>query len=179
MPARSKVTRLPKDVREELDRRIVGGGFAGYEGLAEWLAGQGYEIGRCAVQRHGARLEERLQAIKIATEQARAIVDVSPDHEGAMSDALMSLIQERYFQLIVTLNEDDAADPELLKKISVPIADMVRASVRQKQMMQQVRERLASQLKTAGEKVAAAASEGGLSPEAEKKIREALLDIRV
>ncbi len=176
MPARSKISRLPEDMRGRLNGRLIAGGFSDYKSLAQWLADEGYEISRCAVQRYGAKLEERLEAVKIATEQARAIVEVSPDREGAMSDALMRLVQEKYIELLVAL---DTADVDVLKKIAHPVANMVRASVNQKRLMQQMREKLADQLKTAGQKVAEAASQGGLSPDAEKKIRDALLDIRV
>ncbi len=177
MPVRPKVTRLPKDVREELDRRIVAGGFSDYEALAKWLSEQGYEIGRCAVQRHGAKLEECLRAIKISTEAARAIVSAAPDDEGAMNDALVRLVQKDMFAVLV--EAERALETKDLTMLARATADLVRASISQKGMMQQMREKLAAQLKTAGAKVDEAASQGGLSPDAEKKIRDALLDIRV
>ena len=44
MGIRSKVAMLPAAVRAELDRRIVGRAFSGYQALAEWLQAQGYRI---------------------------------------------------------------------------------------------------------------------------------------
>ncbi len=120
MPPRSKIDLMPKEIRAQLDQRIVEGGFANYRALAKWLNDNGYQIGKNAVHHHGEKLERRLEAVKRATEQARAIAEASPDDEAAMNDTLIRLVQH-----------------------------------------------------------ALAARSGGLSPEAEQQIRNALLDIHV
>jgi uncharacterized protein DUF3486 len=51
MPPRSKIDLMPKEIRAELDKRIVDGGFANYRGLAKWLDDNGYQIGKNAVSR--------------------------------------------------------------------------------------------------------------------------------
>lgn len=53
MGLRSKIDLMPKEVRAELEKRIVEGGFANYRGLAKWLKDNGYAISRSAVHRHG------------------------------------------------------------------------------------------------------------------------------
>ena len=49
MPARSAVGQLPEEIRDELNRRLVENGFAGYAALAAWLADQGYKVSKSAV----------------------------------------------------------------------------------------------------------------------------------
>ena len=45
MPPRSKViTMLPPHVRQQVERRLFENGFRDYEGLLQWVRGQGYEV---------------------------------------------------------------------------------------------------------------------------------------
>src|SRR5260370_41637671 len=94
MPQRSKKDLIPKAIRAELDRRLGEGGFANSSALAEWLNDKGFEIGKIAIPHHGEQLEGRLDAVKRATEQARAIGQPSPDDEGAMNEAVIRLVQQ-------------------------------------------------------------------------------------
>ena len=41
MPARSKITQLPDEIRAELERRLITGGFSDYSSLELWLRDQG------------------------------------------------------------------------------------------------------------------------------------------
>ena len=79
MPARSKITKLPEHVKRELDKRLISGSFSDYRKLSAWLQEQGYEISRSAINRYGQAFEERLAAIKIASEQARAVSEAVGD----------------------------------------------------------------------------------------------------
>src|SRR2546421_12803893 len=74
MGVRSKIALLPAPVREKLDNLIVDRAFGGYKDLAEWLQQQGYSVARNSVQRHGARLQQQIQARIFSAEQAKAMV---------------------------------------------------------------------------------------------------------
>jgi hypothetical protein len=173
---RAKIDRLPKEIREELDSRIVKKGFAGYRELSAWLREEGFEIRKSAIHNHGQKLEQRLKAIKLATEEARAIVAASPDDDNAMNDALVRLVQDRLFTFLVDLELEDI-DAVKLSKVSRGIADVARASISQKKYMQEVRERVKAGVAKTSEAVAVAERGGGISPEAGKAIRDALLGI--
>jgi hypothetical protein len=178
MPPRSKIDLMPKEVRAELDKRIVDGGFANYRALAKWLNDNGYHIGKSAVHRHGEKLERRLEAVRRATEQARAIAEASPDDEAAMNDTLIRLVQQ--IDIDILLNVDsETVSPKTLEAVSRSVATLARASVNQKKWMVEVRDKLNAKVGRAAEQVALAARSGGLSPEAEQQIRTALLDIHV
>jgi hypothetical protein len=176
MPPRSKIDLMPKEIRAELDQRIVEGGFANYRALAKWLNDNGYEIGKDSVHRHGQKLEHRLESVRRATDVARAIAEASPDNEAAISDTLIRLVQQIDIDIDV---ESETVTPKMLEAISRSVATLARASVSQKKWMVEVRDKLNAKVGRAAEQVALAARSGGLSPAAEQQIRNALLDIHV
>lgn len=141
MPARSKVDLLPEDVRQALEQRLIAQSFSGYESLADYLAEQGFEIAKSSLHRWGTRFEDRVRALKIATDQAKAICEASPDDDGAMTDALMRLTQEKLFGVLLDLE----VDPETveLPKLARAIADLSRGSVTLKRYQSEVRAKIA------------------------------------
>jgi hypothetical protein len=168
---RSKVDLLPEAVREDLNRRLVGSAFSGYEQLADWIAEQGFAISKSALHRYGERFEERIAALKSVTEQARVIVAESPDDDNAVNDALLRLCQEKAYGLLM----DMQVDPETveLPKLIRAIADMGRTSVTQKKWATQVREKS----KAAADAASKIAKKGGLSADAVAEIRKQILGI--
>ena len=126
MPARSRVRRLPPEIRQELDRRLVAGGFSGYRELAAWLQSQGHEIGRMAVHRHGQALERRIEQIRLASEHAEALVADS-DERGALADASLRMIQTRFFTLLLRA-EESGAEGSSLKELSAAARALAEAA---------------------------------------------------
>jgi hypothetical protein len=181
MPARSKIAKLPEDLRKQLDAKLITNGFSDCRGLSAWLAEQGYSISKDAVARHTQGLERKLEAVKRATEQAKAIVEASPDDEGAMNDALIRLVQQIDFDILVQLDEMgvDEVNPKSLAAITRSVASLARATVSQKKWMLEAREKLAAKVKSVDDQLAVAKKAGGLSADAESAIRKALLDVHV
>lgn len=166
MPQRSAVSQLPEDVRKALEQRLIKSGFAGYEDLSDWLADQGFEISRSAIQRYGQKFEERLSSLKLATDQAKAIATASEDDEGAMNEALIRLVQERLFTILV---ETEQETPNLAK-IARASADLVRSSITQKKFAEQVRAQLT-------QKADEFASRNGLTASQTEELRRELLGV--
>jgi hypothetical protein len=164
MAPRSKVDQLPEDIRRELEQRLIASGFGDYQGLAGWLAEKGYEIGKSSLHRWGQPFEERLAAVRVATQQAHAIVEATPDSANAVNDALLRLVQERLFNVLMLLQKEP--DPATLGKLARAIADLGRASINQKKLAadakRQAREELLIEQR---EKLEQVASEQGLSAE--------------
>lgn len=140
MPQRSAVNQLPEATRKQLEQKLLKGGFSDYQGLADWLNEQGYEISRSAVHRFGQAFESRLNALKLATDQAKAIAAASQDDEGDMNEALIRLVQTQTFDILVALNDEDAAAN--LPKIGRMVAELARASISQKKWAAQAREKM-------------------------------------
>ena len=155
MPQRSAVSQLPEAVRKELEQKLLRGGFADYAGLADWLGGQGFEISRSAVHRFGQQFESRLQALKTATDQAKAIAAASKDDEGDMNEALIRLVQTKTFEVLVELDRiDDEASSVDLAKIGRMVSELARASVSQKKWAEQARERALAEVESNIDKLA-------------------------
>ena len=173
MPPRSAVESLPSEVKAWLDRALCDSGFARYRQLAEELKARGYEISRSAVHRYGQAFEERLASLKLATEQARAIVDAAPDDEGAMNEALMRLVQERLFDVLQNIQ----VDPEKLNLSSLAksIAELGRASVMQKKWAEEVREQERAR---AAELAGEMAKAQGMGPDQVRFWREKFLGVK-
>ncbi|MBX3588781.1 MAG: DUF3486 family protein [Ramlibacter sp.] len=145
MPKRSKVLDLPKELLTWLEQALLTNGFQNYEQLAAELQRQGHQISKSSVHRHGSVLEQRMAALKVATDQAQAIVKASPDDEGAMSEALIRLTQEKLFNLLLVMDVDpEAVD---LTKLTRSIADLARSSVTTRRYAAEVRAKVAEKLK--------------------------------
>jgi hypothetical protein len=134
----------------------------------------GLQKSRGSLQRYGSAFERRIKTIGIATQQARALAEASPDREGSMTDALARLVQEKLFSVLV--EAEDIEDGQLTR-IARAIADLGRATISQKRWQEEMRERLDEQKRAAAEKMGAVKSAGGLSDAAYDAMRAILLDI--
>jgi hypothetical protein len=162
---RSKVELLPEEIRQELEQRLIKGGFSGYVGLAEWLNSLGYEITKSSVHRYSKnKFEDRLWAMKIATDQAKAIAEASADDAGELNDAIIRLVQTKMFELLVDLEVDDKSLP----RIGQAVAKLGQASVRQKQW--QAEQEAAARKHALEDAVQAIDSAAAKESEAEKKM---------
>lgn len=175
MGRRAKVRMLPESLREQVNNWLSEHQFSNYEGLSAWLEKRGFKIARSSLQRYGAAFEDKIELIRLATAQAREVVAVAPDREGAMSDALVSLVQGEIFKLLVECK--GAIEKPDLAKIARAVADLARTTISQKRWREEMTERLKAQKAAAGGRISEVERGGGLSPEAEKEIRNILLGI--
>jgi hypothetical protein len=178
-PHNYKIKRLPPDLRAEFDRRLVAGAFSDYRGLARWLRENGYSISHTALARYGRALDRKLEALKLATEQARAVVQAAGAADDTINEGLMRLVQGDLFRVLVELKE---ADPEKIdvNALARNVASICRSSVQMRRAAEEMRSGIGRRVLAAERKVVAAArrgSHGGLSAAAEKRIRAALLEI--
>ena len=168
MAPRSKVSELPPEVKRWLDDALAENSFSQYELLADELTQRGYAISKSALHRYGQAFEERLSALKMASEQARAVVQAAPDDEGAVNEALMRLVQEHLFKLL--MGESGQID---LPKVAKAVAELGRATVTQKRWQTEVRARA----EAAAANVERIAKKGGLSAESVDQLRREILGI--
>lgn len=171
MPPRSKIHQLPPEVKTWLDSTLAENNFSGYEQLADELAARGYDISKSAVHRYGQDFESRLSALKMASEQARAVVQAAPDEEGAVNEALMRLVQEHIFKLLM---EQEGKNIDL-PKVARAVAELGRASVTQKKFAieQAARKKLLDEQEQRLEEELRGAD--GMSEQLENRIRNILL----
>lgn len=164
MPQRSKVMTLPHEVRQRLDALLIERGFSGYAELAEWLAANGHPISATSLKRHGRQLEERIERLRLASEQAEAFISAAPGDTGALTQASLYLVQERIFEL---MKAAEGGDLKELAATARALADAARASLAVRQDRRKV---LAEAAEAAGEAV----QRLGLSDDTDAAIRAAI-----
>lgn len=202
MAALSKSNRLAPRARKALEARIAAGGFASVRAFTEWMKRHGYRLepgdtrraggaipadgepagaGDNAKFDEGPALERKLGAVRRATTQARAILAAAPDDEATVSDALIRLVQQIDFDILLQLEADGAReiDPRTLAEITRSVATLARTSVQQKRWIAETRAKLEAKVAAAGAQVTDVVRAGGLSDAAARHIRNALLDIKV
>lgn len=172
MGQRSKVASLPAQVKTWLDAALVEGNFSGYEQLEAELKARGFGISKSSLHRYGSEFEKKLATLKLASEQAKAIVSSAPDDEGAVSEALMRLVQEKLFQVMLDFKVDPDK-PLNIAGAAKAVAELSRATVTQKKWQEEVRAK-ASAAADAAEKIA---KKGGLSAASVDEIRRSILGI--
>jgi len=176
MARRSSLSKLPKSVRDWLDKALAERNFSGYAELEAVLRERGFALSRSAIHRHGQKVERRMAAIKASTEAARLISEAAADEQDARSEALHALVQTELFDTILNLQEaadGDIAPKERVKLLSVAarnIADLTRSNVHLKRYQTEVRARVDA-AKGEMEKLARA---GGLSDESVREMLKVL-----
>jgi hypothetical protein len=148
MPRRDKISTLPPEVRQAIDKLLIARGFSGYEQLeALVLREHGVEVSKSSLHRYGSALQRKLDAIRASTEAARLIAQAAPDAADERSAAVISLVQSAMFDALLNLQEaEDQADPaervKLLGAAARAMAEASRASIGQKKWADEVRARL-------------------------------------
>ena len=168
MPPKSKVLALPAEVKAWLDQALIENNFSQYEALSAALAERGHSIGKSALHEYGQNFEDRLSALRTASEQAKAMVAAAPDDEGAVNEALMRLVQEQIFNSLMA--QDGKVD---LPKVAKAVAELSRASVVQKKWQTEVRVKA----ETAASQVEKIAKKGGLDATTVAEIRREILGV--
>lgn len=151
MSARNFVSKLPTELRSELEQRLIANGFSDYRELSDWLAEQGYGICKSSLQKYGKSFEDRLSTLKLSHDFALAYKQALPDEAGARSELLTDLAQDTLFNLMLQLQnkanllDDNAEDDELtslstiLSKVTRAIGDINRSSVTVKRYAAEIR----------------------------------------
>ena len=153
---------LAPELRRELDRRIVESAWSRYADHKRWLRERGHEISESSLQRYGAVLRS-IDAIRLATREATALVDSTPD-QGQLADATVRLAQARLYELTQAAQQGDL--PTVVRAARA-IADLARASL-------SIRAAREKALLDAATTAAAAARAEGVSADVEAAIRRAI-----
>ena len=176
-----KIKKLPPDLKEELDRMFTEGTLHSCRQLAKWLGDNGFEISHAAIHKYGQKFERRLEAVRMATEQARIVCEQSKDDDAQMQSALMRLVQTRLFEVLTAANEagQGSANEETATIAPVNITALARSVsglVRAESEHRKWAERARASMAEAGKKVDEA-REKGLSKDAAAQIKAVLMEI--
>jgi hypothetical protein len=151
MPPRHKVTTFPKAVKDWLDQALEDGNFSGYDELAAELEKRGFKIGKSSLQRYGSKLEETVALARATVEQAKAVVQGSPDEDDAMTAAIMRLTQQNVLQMLMAVKFDPEQAGDIdMGKLTKQVSQLVRASIPLKNYQREQRERAEQVAQTIG-----------------------------
>jgi hypothetical protein len=177
-----KIKKLPPDLKEQLDKMLTEGTLHSCRQLAKWLGDNGFEISHAAIHKYGQKFERRLEAIRMATEQARIVCEQFKDDDIQLQTALLRLVQTRLFEVLAAANErakrSAKEGDETIATVNVTaLARSVSGLVKAETEHQRSAERMRAGVAAAGKKIEEARAKG-LSKEAADQIRAVLLEIR-
>lgn len=147
MGRRSKLDALPDEIKSHLERILADRTHGGYESLAAWLKGQGYDISKSAVHRYDQRVQAVMSRIRASTEAARLLAQAAPDEADEHSAAVLRMVQSALFDAMTRVTEAaEESDPEQQVKVlslaARAIAEASRASIGQKKWADEVRAKI-------------------------------------
>jgi hypothetical protein len=125
---------LPPHIRQEVERRLFENGFRDYEGLAQWVRGQGYEISDDSLWRYGRALQQQFMATQLTVRQACALAERSADLEGSMARALITVAQQKALATLLEMQQVRPADLNA-------IANLTRAAIAQQRQTAELKAR--------------------------------------
>jgi len=172
-PARQHpaIDRLSPEVRRQLDERIARRDFKNYKELKRWLGQRGCIIATVSVRRHVLKIERRIEAVRLATAEARAVVNAAGSDDLEINQTLMRLVQQHLFDVLVELNIANLRGGELAA-LARTVATLARASIAQQKYADQVRVRVLAAQRTVAE-----AQARGLTEEGVGQIKRVLMEI--
>lgn len=137
MGRRAKVTQLPPELLEELNARLVGGGFQNYAGLSDWLASKGISISKSALHAYGQELEEEFEQAMSRARTTRALAKASResgDDDGSLMAAASEILQDQLLRISIALQQaemDPAEAARTLSQVGRAFADVGRMTISQ------------------------------------------------
>ncbi len=172
----STIELLPDDIKQQVDRELVSRHFSQLDEILDFvnnlLTNRDLEIkiSRSALGRYSkGKLQPLLDRIALSTKMAEAIANACPDESGNVNEAILRLAQERLFQKLMELEQDEVSAKDLAS-ISNAIAQIVRASTGVKKYREEVRSKLEA-------KFAEIAPRTGIDQETLRVIREEIYGI--
>jgi RNA polymerase-interacting CarD/CdnL/TRCF family regulator len=179
---RTKIQLLPDDLKSELDSRLSAGTFRSCRSLSKWLRDNGYQISEDSLQRYGQNFDRRLDAIRLATEQARIVCAQFKDDDVDMQTALLRLVQTRLFEILSAINQRArkrraTSGSEKIATVNITalarsVSGLARAESENRKWAEKARAAVAMATKKLDE-----ARDKGLSKNAAAQIRAVLMEI--
>ena len=184
MPPRSKIAKLPDDMRAWLHRALVERAFGDIVPLTEELNAKLREaniaiyVGKSAVGAESQRVQRAQQSLRSTMEATRLIAETASNDGDQLGAATMAMIQSQIFDITLQVREiADLEDPSdkiaMLNKISLAAARLSRASVSRDKWQHE----LDLAVQAAADKAGRLAKDGGLSQASVQEIRRSILGI--
>jgi Protein of unknown function (DUF3486) len=129
---------LSPDIRKQVERRMLAKRFSDYEGLAEWVRQQGYDISDDSLWRYGKSLKRQFTAAQFSLLQARILAERAPDHKGRLMQAVIQVVQQKLLSALAQVEEVDHAE---IPRLVHAVAELGRVSFAHQRWTAEVRRR--------------------------------------
>ena len=171
-----KIKKLPPDLKQELDRMFSEGTLHSCRQLAKWLGDNGFEISHAAIHKYGQKFERKLEAVRLATEQARIVCEQYKTDDAGMQDALLRLVQTQLFH-VLTVSKQEAVGNATVAPVNLgALARCVSNLAKTETELRKRAERARAGAAEAEKKVEEARAKG-LSKDAAEQIKAVLMEI--
>jgi hypothetical protein len=149
--------------------------------LAKWLKDNGFEISHRSIRQYRHDFERRLDAVRLATQQARIVCKQFKNDDAEMQTALLRLVQTRLFEVLTVANEEETSQVERrsptiaavnIAALARTVSGLVKAETEHRKWAEHAREGVA-----AVEKKVEEARTKGLSKDAADQIKAVLMEI--
>jgi hypothetical protein len=180
-PKTWKIKRMPRDLKEQLDNLLNEGTMHTSLQLAKWLGDNGFEISHRCIDDYRHNFERHLDAVRLATEQARLVCKQFKDDDVQMQSALMRLVQTRLFEVLVVAHEKETSKKKRTSPtvaavnvgaLARTVSGLVKAETEHRKLADRTRAGVA-----AAEKKIEEARTKGLSKDAADQIKAVLMEI--
>jgi hypothetical protein len=180
MGKRSFASKLPQDLRDELDRQIVDGKLS-VDDLWTWLRERGVDVGRSSVHRHMQNVEDVAAEVRQAREAANAIVgQLGPDAaEGKVGQLLIEVVQNIAFKIArekLVNPEGPGMGMEELMFLTSSVQKLTSAQSTDTTRRQKIEE---AALKLAAKRVDQVAKAQGWSADTAAQVRAQIMGVRI
>ena len=163
--------RLPAALRKDLDERMAKREFTSFRGLQRWLAANDCRIAADAVRRGALGLDDKIVAVRLATDHAQAAVKAIGDDEAELNHTLMRLVQEHLFNLLMELQHARLNEVEL-GALARSVATLAGTSIAQQKFAAELRAQILAAQRTVAE-----AEQRGLSAAGTEEIKRILMQV--
>ncbi|WP_035296183.1 phage protein Gp27 family protein [Brevibacillus thermoruber] len=96
----SKVTKLPTELQKAINDAIVNGRLT-YKQIHEMVVSAGHNISEASLQRYGKKFLAKLEAISIARDQAKAIIESCNGPNTDMAEATSTVAFQILMEMLV------------------------------------------------------------------------------
>lgn len=177
--AKGFASRLPKDLRTELDRLIAGGGLS-VDDVWAWLKAREVEVGRSSVHRHMQTVEDVAREMREARETAAAVVQqLGPEAaEGQVGKLLIQVVQNIAFKLAREQLTGGAEGGLGMEELMFLASTVQKLSSAEKTDADRISKLKAEALKEAAAKTDTLGKKLGWSAETARQVREEIMGVR-
>jgi hypothetical protein len=167
----SDIRRLPDELRKKIEHRLSEPGFIDYEGLADQLRLQGYEISAGSLRRFGTSRPRVLEATGRSARHRRSKAQALPT-DPAMTETLVQLTQEKLRSVLAKITQLKQGD---MSRLAHAVAHLTQAAISLQRWSDEHRQR--TKLREGGDPNEKSQPRGGLSSATSQSLRNALLGI--